>query len=158
MDQSPNQFSTHLRKCPSLRPATAGSAPEGNPRADPEPSADRVPVEKSRGRGRAVLESLGGRVHGEDHVEVADDLAGEPLVQLLVRVQHQALLLGPLFALGHQGGVLIAFEQTRNLGDKQQHARLVLVTRPRNRHQCHRPLHHLPIGQQRVHSLQESRI
>lgn len=91
-------------------------------------------------------------------MEVADDLAGEPLVQLLVRVQHQALLLGPLFALGHQGGVLIAFEQTRDLGDKQHHAQLVLVTRPRNSHQCDRSLPHLSIGQKRIHSLQESRI
>ena len=74
-----------------------------------------VPVEQRRGGCRAVLEALRGRVHGEDDVQVADALAGEPLVQLLVRVQHQALLLGPLLTLGHQGGVLISLKEAGHL-------------------------------------------
>ena len=36
-----------------------------------------VPVEEGRGRGRAVLESLGGRVHGEHHVQVVHHLSIE---------------------------------------------------------------------------------
>ena len=55
---------------------------------------------------------------------------GEPLVQLLVGVQHQALPLSALLALSHQSGVLIPLEQTR----------------------------HLAVGQQSVHSLQEPRV
>lgn len=51
-------------------------------------------------------------------MKVADDLAGEPFVEFLMRVQHQALLLGPLFTLGHQGGILISFEEARNLANE----------------------------------------
>ena len=77
----------------------------------------RVPVEKCWRCGCPVLESLGGRVHGEHDVEVADNLASEPLVELLMRVQHQAFLLCPLFALRHQGGILVSFKETRHLGN-----------------------------------------
>lgn len=51
-------------------------------------------------------------------MQVAYHLAGEPLVELLVRVQHQAFLLGPLFALSHQCGIFIPFKEPRNLGDR----------------------------------------
>jgi len=39
----------------------------------------------------------------------------KPLVELLVRVQHQSFPLRPLLALGHQGGVFITLKQPRNL-------------------------------------------
>lgn len=48
-------------------------------------------------------------------MEVSDDLASKPLVQFLVCVKHQALFLGSLLALSHQGGVLITFKQAGNL-------------------------------------------
>lgn len=122
------------------------------------PADVSAPVEKCRGGGRAVLEPLGGWVHGEDDVQVADDLAGEPLVQLLVRVQHQALLLGPLFALGHQSGVLVSFEEAGDLTNE----RALRSTGPGNLTPltCSTMQHgaYLPVGQKGIHSLQESRI
>jgi len=63
-------------------------------------------------------------------MQISHDLTGEPLVELLVGVEHQAFPLGPFLALGHQGGVLVALEQPR----------------------------HLPVGEQRVHPLQEARV
>lgn len=48
-------------------------------------------------------------------MEVPDNLAGEPLVQLLVCVKHEALFLGSLLTLRHQGGILISLKQARNL-------------------------------------------
>ena len=75
MDQSPNQFSTHLQRRPGL-----GAAPGGGPAQGSGARRGGVPVEQRGGGGRTVLEALGGRVHGEDDVQVADDLAGEPLV------------------------------------------------------------------------------
>lgn len=48
-------------------------------------------------------------------MEVPDNLAGEPLVQLLVCVEHQALFLSSLLTLSHQGGILISLKQARNL-------------------------------------------
>lgn len=151
MDQSPNQFSTHLQRRPGL-----GAAPEG---ACPWKGAGRggVPVEQRGGGGRAVLEALGGRVHGEDDVQVADDLAGEPLVELLVRVQHQALLLGPLLALGHQGRVLVSLKEAGHLGNTvvpwPAGPRSPV---PRNATRCSASgSDYLAVGQQGVHPLQE---
>ena len=55
---------------------------------------------------------------------------GEPFVQFIVRVQHQALPLRSFFAQSEQSGVLVPFEETR----------------------------HFAIGQQRVHSLEKAAV
>ena len=71
--------------------------------------------------GGAILEAGGAGVHGEDDVEVLDDLAGEPFVQLLARVQHESVALGAFLDLSHEGGVLVALEETGDLsvGEKR---------------------------------------
>ncbi len=61
---------------------------------------------------------------------VCQYLLREPLVQLLLGVQHESLPLGSLLALSHQCGQLVAFEQPR----------------------------HLPVSQQSVHTLQEAGV
>ncbi|KAH6607744.1 hypothetical protein Trco_004057 [Trichoderma cornu-damae] len=71
-----------------------------------------------------------GRVHGEDDVQVVDDLLGEPLVQLLRRVEVQVLPLGAFLAGRHEGDVVVALEEARHLG----------------------------VGEQRVHALQETGV
>lgn len=48
-------------------------------------------------------------------MQVPDNLAGEPLVELLVCVEHQALFLRSFLTLSHQGGIFIALKQARNL-------------------------------------------
>lgn len=89
-------------------------------------------------------------------MEVAYDLAGEPLVQLFVRVQHESFLLGSLLALGHQRGIFIPFKQTRNLSEKPERER----RRGPNVMAAWDRMHglYLSVGQQGVHSLKESRI
>lgn len=62
---------------------------------------EHATVEESGTGGCAVLKTLRGRVHGEHDVQVLHHLASEPLVQLLVRVQHQTFSLRPLLALRH---------------------------------------------------------
>lgn len=94
-----------------------------------EPVEDASIEERGRRRG-AILESVGVGVHGEDDVKVLHDLAREPFVELFVRVQHETLSLGTLFALRHQGCVLVSLEQSGNLA----------------------------IGQKRVHAFQEARV
>ena len=64
-------------------------------------------LKRAGGGGGSVLEAVRRGVHGEDDVEVADDLAREPLVELLGGVQHVTLPLGSLLTLGHQHGVLV---------------------------------------------------
>ena len=63
-------------------------------------------------------------------MQVLRDLLGEPTVKFLVRVEHKAISLRPFFASGHESGVLVALEETRNFS----------------------------IGEESVHSLQETRI
>lgn len=71
-------------------------------------------------------------------MEVPDNLAGEPLVQLLVCVEHQALLLGSLLTLSHQGSILISLKQARNL---QRTGNInILGTRKLNAHNSNRYL------------------
>ncbi len=55
---------------------------------------------------------------------------GEPLVELLGRVEHEALALGALLALRHERRVLVALEEAG----------------------------HLAVGQQRVHALEEAAL
>lgn len=55
-----------------------------------------------------------------------NDLVREPLVELLVAVQHEPLPLCALLALRHQRGVLVPLEQTRHLDRKW--LRLVLTS------------------------------
>ena len=102
---------------------------EGRIRPVTKPIEDTT-IEKSRRCCSSVLQPILAGVHCEDHVEVLHNLVGEPLVQLLVGVQHQALPLGALLALRHQRCVLVPLEQARNL----------------------------TVGQQGVHSLEETRI
>ena len=91
---------------------------------------ENTTIEKCRRCCSSVFQPIFAGVHREDHVEVLHDLVGEPLVQLLVGVQHEALPLSSLLTLGHQRCVLISFKQPG----------------------------HLSVGQQSVHSLQETRI
>jgi len=60
--------------------------------------------------GEAVL----GRVHGEHDVQILRNLLSEPTVEFLVRVKHKAVSLGTFFASGHESGILVSFEETRN--------------------------------------------
>ena len=57
-------------------------------------------------------------------MEVLHHLVGEPFVQLLVGVQHEALPLGALLALCHQCCVLITLKQTGNftIGKQSVHS------------------------------------
>lgn len=48
-------------------------------------------------------------------MQVPNDLTSEPLVQLLMSVQHQTLLLGPFLTLGHQCSIFITLKQARHL-------------------------------------------
>ena len=81
---------------------------------------ENTTIEKCRRCCSSVFQPIFAGVHREDHVEVLHDLVGEPLVQLLVGVQHQALPLGALLALRHQRCVLVPLEQARNLTVSQQ--------------------------------------
>lgn len=47
-----------------------------------------LPVEQGGGGGGTVFQALRRRIHGEDHMQVPDHLACEPLVELLMSVQH----------------------------------------------------------------------
>jgi hypothetical protein len=102
---------------------------EGAVRPVPEP-VEHAAVEEGRRGGGPVLQTLAARIHREHDVEVLHHLMREPLVQLLVGVQHEALALRTLLALRHKGGVLVALEEAR----------------------------HLAVGEQRVHPLQEARV
>ena len=81
---------------------------------------EHAPVEQRRRRGGTVLESVSARVHGEHHVQIVDHLTGEPLVELLLRVEHQPVALCALLALRHQRRQLVTLEQTRHLAIRQQ--------------------------------------
>lgn len=63
-------------------------------------------------------------------MEIPDHLAGEPLVQLLMSVQHQTLFLCSLLTLSHQGGILISFKQPGDLTEKLNTKNHTLCTNP----------------------------
>src|SRR5688572_20051634 len=85
-------------------------------------------VEESWTSGGLGTQAILRWVHCEHHVEVLDNLLCEPLVKFLWRVQVQVLTLRSLLACSHERSIIVALEQTGNLG----------------------------IGKQCVHSLQES--
>eukprot|EP00160_Parvularia_atlantis_P015941 Unigene4815_Nuclearia_a/m.14725 Unigene4815_Nuclearia_a/g.14725 ORF Unigene4815_Nuclearia_a/g.14725 Unigene4815_Nuclearia_a/m.14725 type:complete len:362 (+) Unigene4815_Nuclearia_a:2868-3953(+) len=91
---------------------------------------EHAAVEQSGRRRRAAAQAALRRIHREDDVQVAHHLRREPLVQLVGRVEHEALALRALLALRHQRAVLVAIKQPG----------------------------HFAVGQQRVHALEETRV
>ena len=87
-------------------------------------------IEQRRRRSRLGRQSILRRVHGKHHVQVLDNLPSKPLIQLLSRVEMQALALRTLLARRHKSRIIIALKQARNFR----------------------------ISKKRVHPLQEARI
>ena len=67
-------------------------------------------IKQSRRRAGPILEAVLARVHCEDHMQISHHFIGEPLVQLLGRVEHETVSGGALFALSHQRRVLVSLE------------------------------------------------
>jgi hypothetical protein len=73
-------------------------------------------VEEGRTSGGLGGETILRRVHSEHDVKVLDNLLCEPLVEFFLGVEDSSLFLSAFLDSGHQRGVLVALEQTRNLG------------------------------------------
>jgi hypothetical protein len=65
-------------------------------------------------------------------VKVLRNLLSEPLVQLLVGVEHETVALRSFLASGHERRVFVTFEQTRNFGVGQKGVHALEETRVEN--------------------------